>query len=176
MNNQIKKWEIWGAILTILVGSLLHFTFEWSGGSKIVALFSAVNESTWEHLKLAFWPIFIITVIEYFTFGKQIKNFCLAVMVKIYLSLIIIIALFYGWTAILPDSLIWDIFTFILAVIISYFAGYKIMKINKDLGWNKISIVLIIISIICFSLFTYFPPENFLFENPISGGYGIGDL
>lgn len=29
-----------------VLGVLLHFTYEWSGDNPIVALFSAVNEST----------------------------------------------------------------------------------------------------------------------------------
>ena len=50
-----------------VLGVLLHFTYEWSGDNPIVALFSAVNESTWEHLKLLFFPMLLLTIIELFS-------------------------------------------------------------------------------------------------------------
>ena len=171
--DRLKKWEIGGAMATIVIGSLLHFVFNWSGQAKIFALFGAVNESTWEHLKLAFWPTFIISVIEYFVFGREVKNFCLATFAKIFSAPIIIVILFYGWLAFFSDNFIWDISIFVVAVILSYYIGYKILKIDKALGWEKISAVLIIVGLIKFSLFTYFPPKTFLNRDPISGGYGI---
>jgi hypothetical protein len=171
--NRIKKWEAWGAILTVIFGSLLHFVYNWSGQSKIVALFGAVNESSWEHLKLAFWPTLIFAIIEYFVFAKSTKNFFLANMVKLFSAPIIILALFYGWIAIFRDNFIYDISIFIVAVVLSYIFSYKILKIDTSLGWEKISVVLIIIGIIKFSLFTFFPPKLFLFHDPVSGVYGL---
>ena len=55
-----------GFAFTSLLGTLLHFVFEWSGNNRIVAVFSAVNESTAEHLKLLFWPAVLMGVIEFF--------------------------------------------------------------------------------------------------------------
>jgi len=52
----ILSREMAGAAFVILVGSALHFVFDWTGGWRPAALFAAVNESIWEHLKLAFWP------------------------------------------------------------------------------------------------------------------------
>ena len=34
------------------LGALLHFLYELSGCNKVVAIFAAVNESTWEHIKI----------------------------------------------------------------------------------------------------------------------------
>ena len=48
----------------VLLGSFLHFTYDLSNHNKTVALFSAVNESTWEHIKLGLTPYFIWTVID----------------------------------------------------------------------------------------------------------------
>lgn len=35
----------WAIIPLVLVGSLLHFAYDWSGHNKVVAVFAAVNES-----------------------------------------------------------------------------------------------------------------------------------
>lgn len=174
MNKKTLTWQIFGAIFTILVGSLLHFIFEWSQSFKPVALIGAVNESTWEHLKIGFWPAFIFAVIEYFSYGRKLNNFCLAKMVNLYIIPILIIILFYGYTAIIEDNFIMDISIFIISIIIAYWLGYKILKSEKDFSkYKAISIVLIIIIILAFSLLTYYPPKNFLFKDPVSGGYGI---
>jgi hypothetical protein len=59
-------FELVGMVFIILLGSMLHFTFEWSGNQPIVGVFSAVNESVWEHLKIAFWPALLYLIFEYF--------------------------------------------------------------------------------------------------------------
>jgi len=50
----ILIFELLGIVFIVLVGSALHFTFELSGDNPLVGVFSAVNESVWEHLKLGF--------------------------------------------------------------------------------------------------------------------------
>ena len=68
---RIKTWQIITAIIWIILGILLHFTYEWSGDKIIVGLFSAINESTWEHLKLLFFPMVITIIVGYFYEGKR---------------------------------------------------------------------------------------------------------
>ncbi len=56
MKNQkiLLKYQIFSIIFTFIFGTLLHFTYEWSNQNLVVSLFSAINESTWEHLKLLY--------------------------------------------------------------------------------------------------------------------------
>jgi hypothetical protein len=46
-------YKLVGIVFIIIIGSLLHFTFELSG-HQAIGVFSAVNESVWEHLKLSY--------------------------------------------------------------------------------------------------------------------------
>lgn len=170
---QIKKWEIWGAILSIIAGSLLHFTYGWSGNNKIVAIFGAVNESTWEHLKLAFWPTLIIVIIEYFAISRSTKNFFLASFVKLISMPLVIVGLFYVWLAVFPDNFIWDISIFVIAVIAGYVFSYKILTNKKEFGYQTLSALLILLMFVMYASFTYCSPKNFLFRDPVNGGYGI---
>ena len=64
MKRELRRWEIVGFIATGLFGTLLHFVYEWTGGNRVIAVFSAVNESTWEHMKLLFIPFLVFTVVE----------------------------------------------------------------------------------------------------------------
>ena len=72
--SSILKFEIISAIFMLVVGTLLHFTFGWSNNNPLIGTFSAVNESTWEHLKLLFFPMLISTIIGYFYKWKVIPN------------------------------------------------------------------------------------------------------
>ena len=54
--RSILVFELAGAVFMVVLGSALHFLFDLAGGWPTLALIAAVNESIWEHLKLAFWP------------------------------------------------------------------------------------------------------------------------
>lgn len=45
-------------ILTVGLGSAMHFFYDWLP-IPLVGLFAPINESVWEHLKLLFWPFLI---------------------------------------------------------------------------------------------------------------------
>ncbi|MCX6087642.1 MAG: DUF6512 family protein [Caldiserica bacterium] len=169
------RWEISGFLFIVITGSMLHFMFEWTGRLEWVALFAAVNESTWEHLKLAFFPSFIFALIEYPFIRNKVKNFSVAKTLSFYVIPLLIIALFYLYLVIFrKDSLFWDIFIFVFSVGIGQIVSYKIL-VSKEFSKTVRSTfkVLFLVILIAFLFFTYLPPHNFLFKDPISGGYGI---
>lgn len=50
--------SVWlGWCFTVIAGTLLHFLYAWTQENRIVGLYSAISESTWEHLKLLFSPL-----------------------------------------------------------------------------------------------------------------------
>lgn len=65
MQKRLLRWELIGFAFTGAVGTLLHFVYEWTGGNPLIAAFCAVNESTWEHMKLLFVPFFLFTMVEF---------------------------------------------------------------------------------------------------------------
>ncbi len=67
-SKKILKYQIFSAIFAIILGTLFHFTYEWSGNNAFIGAFSSINESTWEHLKLTFFPMLITTIIRIFYF------------------------------------------------------------------------------------------------------------
>lgn len=172
----IFNWQIFAFLFIIFIGSILHFVFEWSGNSKIVAYFAAVNESTWEHLKLAFFPALFFSLIEYPFVKKFVKNYFFGKVIGFYIMPLTIIFLFYGYKFLFKsDSLLWDIFIFILAAFLGEYIAFKFLIKKESLGktFQILSIILFLIILISFSLLTYFPPKNFLFKDPVTGGFGI---
>ena len=172
--KKVFRFELIGFILATTLGSLLHFVYEWSGNLKPVGLIAAVNESTWEHLKLGFWPLLLWGIYEYVAYGKRVKNFFLAKTVALYSFCILVPAIFYSYSSILGRNyLILDISTFVVSVALGQFISYKVQKTEKDLKMEVIGKVLLIILFAMFISFTFFPPKIFLFKDPVSGGYGF---
>lgn len=167
--TKIKKTQIIVAFLSIIIGTLLHFTYEWSGENNFVASFSAVNESTWEHLKLVFFPMLILGIIEYFFIKKEVNNYIEAKTIGIFASICFVIVFFYTYTGILGTNFfIIDILTFILSIILGEYVAYKLMTIeNQSTILSKVlSIGIIIFLFLCFVIFTYNPPKVNLFKDP----------
>ena len=71
MERRLFFWELGGFLFTGALGTLLHFVYEWSGGSMLAGAFSAVNESTWEHMKMLFVPIFLCSVVQVCLTGRN---------------------------------------------------------------------------------------------------------
>lgn len=174
--KKILRFQIFSVIFTWILGTILHFLYEWSGDNKIIASFSAVNESTWEHLKLVFFPMLITTIVGFLVIGKDNKKFWCAKTIGIILAMSFIIVFFYTYTGIIGTNFaILDIGSFFVAVILGEYVAYKIITNDEyKLKCNKrIAVIGLICILLCFIIFTYLPPHIGLFKDPISNGYGI---
>lgn len=165
--KKIRNYQIISAIFVCILGTLLHFTYELSGENGLVALFSAVNESVWEHLKLLFFPMLLSTIIGYFCIGKNTSNFLCAKVLGIIASMLFIIVFFYTYTGIIGKSIVFvDIASFFIAVILAEYLSYKLMISNFKCN-NIVGIWILVILLLCFIAFTYFPPELGIFKDPL---------
>jgi hypothetical protein len=178
MNAKVKSWELIGIILIIGFGTTLHFWFEWTGYWRPMALIAAVNESTWEHFKMAFWPGLIFAIIEFPFLKKEVNNFLLAKALGLFTMPIVTMVLFYGYTALTGHHYLWaDVIVFILSVVSGQLVSLKILTTPKPFNpaIKPLAAAALVVMILAFSLFSYYPLENFLFEHPEGGGYGILD-
>lgn len=178
MNSKVKRWEVIGIILIIGFGTTLHFWFEWTDYWRPMALIAAVNESTWEHFKMAFWPGLIFAIIEYPFLKKETNNFLVAKALGLLTMPIVTMILFYGYTSITDHNLIADIIVFILSVIAGQLVSLKLLTTPQfsNPAFKPLAAAALLVMTLAFSLFSYYPFENFLFEHPPeTGEYGILD-
>lgn len=173
--KSVFVYELIGMIFIIFLGSALHFTFDLSGHQPIVGVFSAVNESVWEHLKLAFWPALFYVIIEYRLLKKLTNNFFFSKTVGTCLMIIIIPIVFYAYTAVTGESIfIIDISTFVIAVIIGQLSSFKLLTYRKlPENFNRISLIALVLLALAFILITFYPPQLPIFRDPVTGRYGI---
>lgn len=174
MYTKLSRWQILGFIFTCIAGVLLHFLFDWSGGSVFVAPFSAVNESIWEHMKLLFFPMFAFALLENRYLGTVYKNFFCVKLIGIAIGTALIPILYYtlnGMLGNLPDWV--NIAIFFVCAFISYYIENRLFANNTVSCRSPQSAVWILITVaLVFSIVTFFPPKIPLFKDPMTGTYG----
>jgi hypothetical protein len=173
--SQVRAWEVLGAVFITVAGSMLHFAFEWSGFWKPMALIAAVNESTWEHLKIAFWPALLWGLLEWIVWGRSKPNFLSAKAAGLLATPLLIVAVFYGYKAILGHhSLPLDILIFVLAVVVGQWLSHRVeSRAPFSSAVRGAAPLVLLVLVVAFSLLSYRAPRNFLFEDPNYHQYGI---
>ena len=167
--NKLLKFQIFSVIFTWILGTILHFTYDWSNQNAIVGAFSAITESTWEHLKLLFFPMLITTIIGYFYLKpkEEYKNFLCAKTIGILSALAFVVVFFYTYTGIIGTNFaILDRGVFFVGVFLGEYTAYKLT--NKISGCkNCLAAFILIVLFICFIVFTYNAPQIGLFRDPL---------
>lgn len=151
-----------GILWTILIGTLLHFTYKWSRCNPFVGLFSPTNESTWEHMKMIFFPMVSFIIVQSIYFKNPI--YLTTGTVGLILSLILVPSLFYTYTFFLGEPILFlDIAIFIIAIIAGFLLQRLFVKKKQRIIPMFLAISLIIILYFLFFYFTIYPPNCFLF-------------
>ena len=174
MKRQIGIWQLLGFAVTALGGTLLHFLFEWLGKAIWIAPFSGVNESTWEHMKLLFWPMLIFAVAQSFLFRDR-KDFWCVKLRGILLGLTLIPVIFYTYNGAIGKSPDWfNIAIFFLSAAIVYIYETKLFNESRlSCRSSKTAIFTLCAITLLFIIFTFLTPELGIFRDPLTGTYGI---
>ena len=166
--NPVLIWEVLGVFFIIFVGSGLHFTYELSNNNFVIGLFSAVNESIWEHLKLGFFASIIFCFLEYPAIKDCINNFFSAKFLSsTFMIIFIVSSVFLFRNFEFGNKFSFHIIIYVLGSILSQVISYKILIFNKIYNkFNFLSLIFIIIYVILFFYFTNNPPNHPLFQIP----------
>ena len=175
MKKKIGPYQLLGFSVTALSGTLLHFLYGWLGKALWVAPFSAVNESTWEHMKILFWPMFIFAIVESLFFREREDFWCVKLK-GILLGLTLIPVLFYTYNGAVAKSPDWlNIAIFFISAAVAYIYETRLFNSKRLMACrsSKSSIAVLCIVFVVFVLFTFFTPELNIFRDPLTGEYGI---
>lgn len=175
MKRSIGLWQLMGFAATSLGGTVLHFLYDWLGGAAWIAPFSGVNESTWEHMKLLFWPMLLYAVVQSFFFRERTDFWCVKLR-GILLGLVLIPVLFYTYNGVIGRSPDWiNIAIFFLSAAVSYTYETRAFRAERvRCAAPKVALVVLGGLALLFVAFTFFTPEIDVFKDPLTGTYGIG--
>lgn len=164
--REAVRWEIGSIPFVFVAGSLLHFAYDWLGRSSWMAPIAAIDESVWEHLKLAFWPAAAFAVVQAAATGSRVRNFVLGKAVGLSVAPFAVVLGFYGYTAILGfHALAADLALFVAAVTLGAAANLVVYALPDFGAWGRRAGVAVIVAwIASFASFTFNKPPFGLFH------------
>ncbi len=163
-----------GAVVISVIGTLAHFLYDWTNHNKIVGLFAAVNESTWEHIKIALTPTLLWSFYDGFIYGEN-PNYFFAKLLSLLVLTIFIPFAFYAYkTLVKKEFLILDIAIFYIAIILSQLTFYAIISLTPMTYLiSYLSCIGLFIFFGCYMTLTLEPIRSFIFRDPITNRYGF---
>ena len=174
MKRSIGLWQLMGFAVTAFGGTILHFLYDWTGGALWVAPFSGVNESTWEHMKLLFFPMLGFAVVQSLFFPEREDFWCVKLK-GILRGLLLIPVIFYTYNGVIGRSPDWiNIAIFFICAAVAFI--YETRQFNNETTVcrsKKHAIFLLLLLAALFILFTFKTPKIGIFKDPLTGTYGI---
>lgn len=155
-----------GVAVGLVFGTMLHFTYAWFGYLKIIGIFSAVNESVWEHTKLIVTPVLLYALVEWrvLRLGRQV---IVAKAAELAFGVFFIIAFFYTYTSALgiEEILIVDILSFYVAVLVGKYISYRWLRNVAHVSDTRLvaASVAVLLFIVAQITFTFSTPAIPLF-------------
>ncbi len=173
-NPTILIYEIVGMVFIILLGCALHFTYALSRRNPVVGVFSAVNESIWEHLKMAFWPSVLYLIAEYALLSNFGCNFFFSKIAGTLITIIIIPTIFYSYTTLTKRNILAiDICTFVVAVVVGQLSSFTLLTYEVlPQIFDIFGFVVTVLLAAVFAVFTFYPPHLPIFKDSVTGKYG----
>lgn len=158
--SRLSKRTLLIFVLTTLIGSCLHFVHALLP-SPITALFSPVNESLWEHLKILFWPYLAAS---FFLLRKKdgagVGARCLSLLIGCGLMLLA------GWcyhVVLGGEALAFDVCLYVLLMALVFFLPAFLPTAVER--WRSVLLLLVVALAVAILLFTVLPPVGILFTD-----------
>ena len=172
MDYTFSFW--FGVVVISVVGTLAHFLYDWTGHNKIIGLFAAVNESTWEHIKIALTPTLLWCLYDGFFFGEN-PNYFPAKLLSLVFIVVFIPLVFYSYRKFSKKSIpLIDITIFYLAILFSQLVFYVILALlPASRVVTYLSCIGLFVFFGCYMTLTLEPIRNFIFRDPITNRYGF---
>lgn len=177
--SKMRKSILISIPVLFIISAPMHFLFDFTGKLAIMGAFAPVNESPWEHLKLAFFPVLAWRIVYYFKAQKSEnlsgEKWMVSTAAAAVSAPLVVFLFFYSYTgAFEVEFLALDIFSLLLAIAVGQWLGFHIYKYAEPSKLIVyVSLAVIIILIFMFIYFTYSTPHISLFRDRNTGGYGI---
>lgn len=155
-----KRQLILTCIAAILAGFVLHFLYGWFPNA-VTALFSPVNESLWEHLKLVFWPYLGAALVLNRGRPGGVRPWLLI------LPLLCALTLVLGWvySVMLGGEALWvDIVLYILVIVLGFWLPTRFSGPFHGVMWLPPIAAVVLLGFLI-AWFTLYPPEGLLFRD-----------
>ncbi len=167
MKCKYLKQCVTGVIFVLITGSLSHFVYDWTGQNPIAGLFTPVNESIWEHMKLLFFPMLAYSLVIIFRCRQESPCIASGLFSGLLTGTFLIPLFYYAYTGILGKNLlVLDIAVFVMSTVIAFWLSCKLAQSCQASRCTFLLCVLVCALFICFLLFTEHAPDAAIFMDP----------
>lgn len=165
--KKLKSYITIGILFVSILGTIQHFVYEISGHNFVVGLFAPVNESTWEHMKLLFFPMLLFSFYGRIYLTEKYPYINSSMAFGILLGTLLIPVLFYTYSGILGFNIaVIDISIFYISVIAAFYVAYLGTISGRMEKYKSLLNTFLLLFTAAFILFTVFPPSIGLFASP----------
>ncbi len=178
--DQGRVWLLQGIPVIIVWASITHFVYDWSGNLAIIGVLTPVNESVWEHLKLAFLPTLLWFFLWYAKtghnkIGVDARRWFTACAAALLTTPLIILSVHYIFAGAFDIHFLpLDIFSLLLGIVTAQLLAAHVYRYAQLDGWHLYgSLAIIALMAAAFVIFTFDPPHFPLFLDNPTGTYGI---
>ena len=146
-------------VLTTLAGAGLHFLYDLLPGF-VTALFSPVQESIWEHLKLIYWPYLAAMLIVTGKAGRGQRGSWLFSLLVISVAMPVIGYVYH--ISLGGSSTAFDIALYVVLMAVGFFLPTRL----KDTAGRSAPVFFLVVLLgVAIVLFTFLPPDHILFSD-----------
>ncbi len=167
MQNTLKKYFISGFLFTAVAGTLFHFAYDFTGQNFFIGLFTPINESVWEHIKLLYFPMVLFSLFAAPKLSEEHPCVHFGLAAGILTGCLLIPILYYTYSGILGNHYAFvDISIYYICVLVAFLLAYRLTLSCRGERFYPLLKWLLFLFAACFFLFTYMPPALPLFQVP----------
>lgn len=158
--KQLSKKMLVVFVVVTLVGSCMHFLYAMFP-NPVTALFSPVNESLWEHVKILFWPYLAAAL--YLTGGGE-KGCRTPWFLSSLMICALMLLLGYVYHIVLSgDRMAVDVGIYVLCMALGFVLPGLLHATAEAPFLRDAALVAVIALAAAIVLFTFLPPDHVLF-------------
>lgn len=164
-----------GAAAQFALAAFLHYAYALSGKSTFAAIFAAVNESVWEHVKTLLLPYLLWSVAEYYIIRPDLRRFVTARCAGAVSLVLMTVCFFFVYSGVWGASVLWiDIVSAALWLLFAELICMRTLNTSRSAGeLFPIAAAVLCLLAVMLLCFTVSPPKIGLFRDPVTQLYGL---
>lgn len=149
-------------VILSVFGTLNHFMYDWLDKKKLLKIFFASSESTFEHMKLVLYPSLLSMFLSSLIFDYN--NILFGSACGAIVSIILIPLMYYLYKSIIKKDIgIVNILIYFISIFIGTFLNTYLVSLSLG-NLNYFGLILYIILVIIFTYYSYFPGKTIIFK------------
>lgn len=169
MRRRLFFRELGGFLFVGALGAALYHAYGWSGGNPVAAVFSPVNGSMWERMKLLFVPVFLLTLFQVPLLGRDCPHLLWCRALSTLAGLALFPALCFTYGGVWGVRTLWGDGAALLLADGALFLleGLLLRRGRTRALWRQVAGLAVLWGLMfAFALCTFRPPRVALWQDP----------